>query len=73
MPWPVLGWMYAVKLLDGTIGKLMAAAAGIEGRDALPVARQSPPQYGRSLAGIICHHGVRIGMQWFGILTSSND
>lgn len=45
--------MYAVKLLDGTIGKLMAAAAGIEGRDALPVARQSPPQYGRSLAGIM--------------------
>ena len=41
-----------MKLLDGTIGKLMATAAGIEGRAGLPVARQSPPQYGRSFAEI---------------------
>ena len=53
MPWPVLGWMYTVKLLDGTFGKLETAAAGIEGRDALPVARQLPPQNGRSFAVIL--------------------
>ena len=52
IPWPVLGWMYAVKLLDGTNGKFAATAAGIEGRPGLPVARQSPPQYGRSFAEI---------------------
>ncbi len=34
----------------GTLGKFMAAAAGMEAKDALPVARQLPPQYGRSLA-----------------------
>ena len=50
MPWPVLGWIYASKLLEGTLGKFIATAAGIEGSDALPVARQSPPQNGRSLA-----------------------
>ena len=43
--------MYASKSLDGTIGKLMTTAAGIEGRDGSPVARQLPPQYGRSFAG----------------------
>ena len=33
------------------MGKLIATAAGIEGSEALPVARQLPPQNGRSLAG----------------------
>lgn len=42
-----------MKLLDGTKGKFMAAAAGIEGTEGLPVARQLPPQYGRSLAGMM--------------------
>ena len=46
-----MGWIYASKLLEGTLGKLIATAAGIEGSDALPVARQSPPQNGKSLAG----------------------
>lgn len=50
MPWPELGWMYAVKLLGGTLGKLLIAAAGIDGRVGSPVARQLPPQYGRSFA-----------------------
>lgn len=45
--------MYASKLLDGTLGKLETAAAGIEGRDGLPVAKQLPPQYGRSFAGMM--------------------
>ena len=53
MPWPVLGWMYAVKLLAGTCGKFIAAAAGMEGRDGLPVAKQLPPQYGKSFARIL--------------------
>ena len=39
-----------MKLLDGTIGKFMATAAGIEGRAGFPVARQSPPQNTRSFA-----------------------
>lgn len=73
MPWPVLGWMYAVKLLDGTLGKFRAAAAGIEGRDALPVARQLPPQYGRSFAGLMLEC-LRLAM-WAGLreLTSRDD
>ena len=37
-------------MLVGTIGKFIATAAGIEGRAGLPVARQLPPQYGRSFA-----------------------
>ena len=45
--------MYAVKLLGGTLGKLLIAAAGIEARDGSPVARQLPPQYGRSFAAMI--------------------
>lgn len=66
--------MYAVKLLDATMGKFIAAAAGIEGRDGLPVARQSPPQYGRSFAGMVVsmlndfEDANRRGQ-----LTSSND
>lgn len=44
--------MYAVKLLDGTSGKFAATAAGIEGIVGIPVARQSPPQYGKSFAKI---------------------
>ena len=55
--------MYAVKSLDGTLGKFTTAAAGIEGRDALPVARQLPPQYGRSFAGtrLACLEGWDTG------------
>ena len=45
-----MGWMYAVKLLDATMGKFAAAAAGIEARVGRPVAKQLPPQYGRSAA-----------------------
>lgn len=45
--------MYAVKSPGSTLGKLLTAAAGIEGRDGSPVARQLPPQYGRSFAEIL--------------------
>lgn len=45
--------MYASKSVDGTLGKFMTAAAGIEGRDGSPVARQLPPQNGTSFAGMI--------------------
>lgn len=58
--------MYAVKSPDGTMGKFMAAAAGIEGRDALPVAKQLPPQYGRSFAGITLACLIIWDMTWFG-------
>lgn len=43
--------MYAVKSLEATLGKFMATAAGMDGRDGLPVAKQLPPQYGKSFAG----------------------
>ena len=45
--------MYAEKLLDATLGKFAANAAGIEGRVGRPVARQLPPQYGKSFASNI--------------------
>ena len=68
--------MYAVKLLDATIGKFAAAAAGIEGRDGIPVARQSPPQYGRSFAGMVVSRLYDLRDQIVlgsGTLTSSNN
>lgn len=66
--------MYAVKLLDATMGKFIAAAAGIEGRDGLPVARQSPPQYGRSFAGMVVSMLNDFeDVNRRGQLTSSND
>ena len=62
-----------MKLLDGTNGKFMATAAGIEGRPGLPVARQSPPQYGRSFAEIdISKLLLSLRYDWVK-LTSRND
>ena len=62
-----------MKLLDGTIGKFMATAAGIEGRPGLPVAKQSPPQYGRSFAETdISKLLLRLRDHW-AKLTSRND
>ena len=55
-----------MKLLDGTFGKLVTAAAGIEGRDALPVARQLPPQYGRSFARKMLASPMIWDRGWFG-------
>lgn len=63
-----------MKLLDGTMGKFIAAAAGIEGRSRLPVARQLPPQYGRSFAAMIISMLFDFeGANRRGQLTSSND
>lgn len=49
--------MYAVKFDDATYGKLEATLAGMDAKEEFPVARQSPPQYGRSFDPVMTRTG----------------
>ena len=63
----MFGWMYASKSAAGTFGNAFWAAAGMEGRVGSPVARQSPPQKGRSFAmGVWSAWDFQTGCDWGG-------